>query len=127
MCETQQHVRHKAQEVQEPYKARTLAKSFFSEVLCQINFIYGALSEINCYLRPKSSFLPWCRQRKICNRRKAKPGHRKLLRKWFWSYLELKTECSERLKRAFFSFLQIFEWRSWNRSLGKWGKAFKTI
>ena len=40
---------------------------------------------------------------------KTKFGHRKLLRKWFWSYLELKNECSERLKRAFFSFLQIFE------------------
>ena len=32
---------------------------------------------------------------------KSKFGHRKLLRKWFWSYLELKNECSERLKRAF--------------------------
>ena len=27
--------------------------------------------------------------------------------KWFWSYLELKNECSKRLKRAFFSFLQF--------------------
>ena len=58
---------------------------------------------------------------------KSKFGYRKLLRKWFWSYIELKNECSERLKRAFFSFLQIFEWRSWNHFLGKWGKAFKTI
>ena len=32
MCETQQHVRHKAQEAQEPRKARTLANSFYSEV-----------------------------------------------------------------------------------------------
>ena len=46
---------------------------------------------------------------------KSKCGHRKLLRKWFLSYLELKNECSERLKRAFLSFLQSFEWRSWNR------------
>ena len=58
---------------------------------------------------------------------KSKFGYRKLLRKWFWSYIELKNECSERLKRAFFSFLQIFEWRSWNHFLGKWGQAFKTI
>ena len=36
---------------------------------------------------------------------KSKFGHRKLLRKWFWSYLELKKECSEHLKKAFFSFL----------------------
>ena len=28
-------------------------------------------------------------------------------------------ECSDRLKRTFFSFLQIFEWRRWNRFLGK--------
>ena len=38
---------------------------------------------------------------------KSKFGHRKLLRKWFRSYLELKNKCSERLKRTFFSFLQI--------------------
>ena len=58
---------------------------------------------------------------------KSKFGHRKLLRKWFWSYLELKNECCERLKRAFFSFLQIFEWRSWNQFLGKWSKVLKSI
>ena len=58
---------------------------------------------------------------------KSKFGDRKLLRKWFWSYLELKNECCERLKRSFFSFFQVFEWRSWNHFLGKWGKASKTI
>ena len=58
---------------------------------------------------------------------KSKFGYRKLLKKWFWSYLEHKNECCERLKSEFFSFLQIFEWRSWNHFLGKWGKAFKTI
>ena len=31
MWETQQHVRHKAQEEQEPRKARTLSNSFYSE------------------------------------------------------------------------------------------------
>ena len=36
---------------------------------------------------------------------KSKFGHRKLPRKWFWSYLELKNECCEGLKRAFFRFL----------------------
>ena len=50
---------------------------------------------------------------------KSKYGHEKLLRKWFWSYLELKNEYSECLKRAFLNFLQIFEWRSWNHFLGK--------
>ena len=58
---------------------------------------------------------------------KSKFGHRKVLRKWFWNYLELKNECPERLKKTFFSFLQIFEWRSWNHFQGKWDKAFKTI
>ena len=32
---------------------------------------------------------------------KSKFGHRKLLRKEFWNYLELKNECCECLKRAF--------------------------
>ena len=36
-------------------------------------------------------------------------GHSKLLRKFFWSYRELKNECSEYLKGVFFRFLQIFE------------------
>ena len=35
-------------------------------------------------------------------------GHSKLLRKWFWSYLELKNECSEHLKKTFCKFLQNF-------------------
>ena len=50
---------------------------------------------------------------------KSKFGHRKLLRKWFRSYLEPKNKYSERLKRAFFSFLQVFGWQSWNLFLGK--------
>ena len=58
---------------------------------------------------------------------KSKFGHRKRLRKWFWSYLELKNECSKRLKREFFSFLQIFDRRRWNRFLGKWDNAAKTF
>ena len=58
---------------------------------------------------------------------KFKVGHRKLFRKWFWNYLELKNECSERWKRAFFSFLLIFDWLSWNHFLGEWGKTSKTV
>ena len=48
----------------------------------------------------------------------SKFGHRKLLRKYFWSYLELKNEYFERLKRAFSSFLLIFKWGSSNHFLG---------
>ena len=117
---------------------------------------------------------------------KSEFGHRKLLRKWFWRYLEIKKECSDRLNREFFGFLSIFhcqslnhfsrnleksiqryfnehlvkgsflendfgatlrsktsvvsvwkehilffllifDWRSWNHLLGKWGKALKAI
>ena len=54
-------------------------------------------------------------------------GHKEHLRKGFWNYLEIKNECCERLKRAFFSYLQTFEWRSGNQCLGKWGKALKAI
>ena len=54
-------------------------------------------------------------------------GHSKLLRKWFWDYLQLQSKCFEHLKRAFFNFLQIFKRRSWNHFLGKWSKLFKII
>ena len=54
---------------------------------------------------------------------KSKFGHRKLLRKWFWSYLYLKKERPERLKKRFSIFLQIIERRNWNHFLGKWGKV----
>ena len=57
----------------------------------------------------------------------SKFGQRKLLRKWFWSYLELKKECFQRLKRSFFRFFLSFKWRSWNDFVRKWGKAFKTV
>ena len=60
---------------------------------------------------------------------KSKFGHRKLLQKWFWSYLKLKHESSERLRRAFFSCLQTFEWRSrtafWESEV-KRSKLFKS-
>ena len=49
---------------------------------------------------------------------KSKFRYRNVLRKWSWGYLDLKNEFCERLKRAFFSFLQIFEWRSGGHFLG---------
>ena len=58
---------------------------------------------------------------------KSRCSHKKLVRNWFWSYLELKNGCSERLKRAFLRFLQNFDWRSGKRFLKKWGKVLKTI
>ena len=35
---------------------------------------------------------------------KSKFGHRKVLTKWFWSYLMLRNKCCDHLKRAVFSF-----------------------
>ena len=58
---------------------------------------------------------------------KSKFGYRKLLRKWFWSNLELKNACCEFLKRVFSRFLQIFESRTSNHFLGKWGKLLKNV
>ena len=79
------------------------------------------------FLSDKVETLLWKSEAKCSTLFKSKFSHRKLLRAWFWSFLELKNKCSERLKRAFSSFLKIFEWRSWNRFLGKRGKASKTI
>ena len=69
----------------------------------------------------------WKTKRKRSKLFQSKFGHKKLLRKCLWSYLQLKNECCECLKRAFSVFLQIFHWRSWNHLLGRWGKAFKAI
>ena len=55
----------------------------------------------------------------------SKVGYRKLLRKWFWTYLGHKNEFCERLKRAFSSFLEIFEWLSGDHFLGNWTKRSK--
>ena len=50
---------------------------------------------------------------------KSKFGHRKLLRKWFWSYLELKNQCCERLKRAYFVFLANLSLKKLEPFVGK--------
>ena len=59
---------------------------------------------------------------------KSRFGHMMLLRNWLWSYLELKNECSERFKMAFFSFLEVLidevETTSWE-SEAKCHKLFK--
>ena len=59
---------------------------------------------------------------------KLKFCHRKLFRKWFWSSLELKNECSERLKRTFSVFCKFLtdkvETVSWE-SEARRSKLFK--
>ena len=69
----------------------------------------------------------WEIKRKRSKLFQSKFGHKKLLRKCLWSYVQLKNECCECLKRAFSVFLRIFHWRSWDHFLGRWGKAFKAI
>ena len=46
----------------------------------------------------------WESEAKCSTLFKSEFGHRKLLRKWFWRYLELKKVCSEHLKRVFCGF-----------------------
>ena len=61
------------------------------------------------FLSDEAETISWESEAKRSKLFKSKFGHRKFLRKWFWSYLELKNECSERMKKAFFIFLEIFE------------------
>ena len=69
----------------------------------------------------------WESDTKLCRPSKFKTGHRNLFRKWFWSNLQIKNEYSEHLNREIFNLLQIFDWRSWNYFLGKWGEVRQTI
>ena len=90
-----------------------------------------------CYERLKRSFFSFCTffcdevetifwesETEHLRQFKSKFGHRKFLKKWFCSYLDLKNEVSWCLKRPFSSFLQRFEWRSWNYFLASWGGTF---
>ena len=79
------------------------------------------------FLRDEVETIFWEIKRKRSKLFQWKFGHKKLLRKCLWSYLQLKNYCCECLKRAFSAFLQIFHWRSWDHFLGRWGKAFKAI
>ena len=79
------------------------------------------------FLSNKVETVFWESEAKQSKLFKSKIDHMNFLRKWFWSYLELKSECSELLKRAFFSFFTKFVWRSWNSFLGNWGKTCEAI
>ena len=57
----------------------------------------------------------WEKEGKRSTLFKSKFSNMQLLSKWFWSYIKFENECFECLKRAFLTFLQSFEWRSWNR------------
>ena len=106
---------------------RFLENGFEANLISKTNVLSvwkGYFSVFCKFLSDKIETLFWECEAKHQKLFKVKFGHRKLLRKW---YLELKNECSERLKREFFSFLQIIGWRSWNHFLGKWSKTSKTV
>ena len=66
------------------------------------------------FLSDEVETISWKSEPKRSKLFKSKFGHRKLLRKWVWSYLELKSEFLEPSVRAFYSFLQVSTWPSWN-------------
>ena len=79
------------------------------------------------YLRDEVGTIFWEIEAKHSKMFKSKFSCRKILKKWFWSYLKLKNECCKCFNKVFFRFLQVFEWRSWNHFLGKWAKALKIV
>ena len=77
--------------LEQPWAQKEMSWAFEKTIfLCFCKYLSDEVEGIFCESETKYSKLF-----------KSKFGHRKLLRKWFWSYLELKNECSERLKRAF--------------------------
>ena len=71
----------------------------------------------------------WEIRAKLLKLFKPNVSYRKLFRKWFSIYLQMKSKCSELLKSVFFFqfFLKFFEWRSWNRFLGNRRNVLKTF
>ena len=91
------------------------------------NLWKGYFSVFGKYFSDEVETIFWESEANCLKMFQSKFGHRKLVRKWLWSYLDLKNQCSDRLKRAFFSFVQILEWRSLNHFLEKISKALKTV
>ena len=56
---------------------------------------------------------------------KSKVVHRKLFRTWFWSYLIVKNECSERLAMTFFTFFPNFRNSKLKPFFGKMRQSVK--
>ena len=77
----------------------------------------GPFSVFSKVLGDEVETIFWKTQAKPSKLFKSKLGHSKVLRKWFWGYLELKHEYCQRLKWKFSSCLKVFEWRGWNHFL----------
>ena len=84
-----------------------LGNSFQATLSSKTNVLIvwkGYFSVFWKFLNDKVEIILWEdkeKHQKLC---KLKFRHRKLLTKWFWRFLEFKNECSECLKRTFFSF-----------------------
>ena len=105
-----------------PGKVSQTVQNYFNQTLVIGNFLENGfqatlswkanvLSAYKCHfsvfskaLRDKIPTFFSKPERKRSELSKSKLAHMNLLEKWFWSYLELKKECCERLKRSFFSF-----------------------
>ena len=95
-------------------KRSKVFKSKFGHRKLLRKYFQGTLSsKTNVLSISKGHFLVFCRllsdelETKRLKVFKSRFGHMMLLRNWLWSYLELKNECSERFKMAFFSFFEV--------------------
>ena len=91
--------------------ASFLAKSFGATLTSKTNILsvlkehYSVFCKI---LSDKFDTYFWETNVKHSKLLKSKFGQKNLLRKWIWSNLGIKNECFEGLKKAFFSFLELF-------------------
>ena len=111
-------------------KGRFLDSGFEATLSSKRNVVSvwkGQFPDISKVLSDEVATICWEGELKRSKLLKSKFDNRKILTKWFWSYLELKKECCEHLKRAVFSFFQSFQWQNSKHFLRKWAKAFKTI
>ena len=60
------------------------------------------------FLSDKVEIYFWKSEAKHSKLLKSKFGYKNLHRKWIWSNLGIKNECSDGLRKAFFRFLEIF-------------------
>ena len=84
-----------------------LGNSFQATLSSKTNVLIvwkGHFSVFWKFLNDKVEIIFWENKAKHQKLFKLKFRHRKLLTKWFWRFLEFKNECSECLKRTFFSF-----------------------
>ena len=113
------------------YGRRTfLENGFRATLISKANFlsVWKKHFPVLCkFLSDEIETFFWESEVKCSKLSNSKLSRKNLLSKWFWSNLELKNECSERLKKPFSSFLQVYDWQCWNYLQGKWDKAFRTI